>query len=536
MSTSNGPTEGAHTVPRSALAQITRPWLLTTIAMGLVALMELGRELVVARRYGAGPVSDAFYLGIALSQTVGGAFHALGLRVILPWFCLSMGKSRQAAHVQMSGLVLLLLIPIAAVAAVSGLWAGTLARWMGGPAVDQAMLADVLRYALPVMALLAQSSVLVAYLNARQAYGLAELRGLVNAVCFVLVLLVLPRAWAAAGLGLAYLAGGLCELVWLWLWARPSLVRLRTVETREQIKALRGLFGTALLPSVAFVSSNLGQSAERVMAGHLTVGSVALLSYSRRMTTALIRILSQGINTIVRSKASLAHASGAKRETSELLQQGFRLLLLVLVPVAALVVVLRVPITRLLFESNVFQTERVGTMASLLGWYMLAVPMMGLLNLLLTAFWSRGDTTTPSIQQLGLMVANLTLDLIAVRYLGVLGFAVAYVGTQVLAVMLAAVAVHRRVLQLEVWRDWRFFSRLALLAGGAAGAASLVFRLVASVAPTTKLGGALALGAAGSAGALVFVLLGILSGVQEVRTALRWLVSGARKRIGHLGS
>ncbi|MBM4430176.1 MAG: hypothetical protein FJ026_07515, partial [Chloroflexi bacterium] len=238
---------------RGVLAGISRPWLVTTVAMGLVALMELGRELAVARVYGAGPVSDAFYLGISLPLTVGGAFQAVGLRVVLPWFCRSIGRSERAAHAQMSGLFLLLTIPVAVMTAASSHWAGTLAQWMAGPAIDQAMLAEVLRYALPVMALLAQSSVLVAYLNAREAYGLGELRGLVNAACFVLALLIFPRRWGAAGLGVAYLASTLCELLWLWIWARPSLARLQAVEAREEVRALRGLLGTALLPSVAVV-------------------------------------------------------------------------------------------------------------------------------------------------------------------------------------------------------------------------------------------------------------------------------------------
>jgi len=197
------------------------------------------------------------------------------------------------------------------------------------------------------------------------------------------------------------------------------------------------------------------------------------------------------------------------------------------------VMVLRTPIVRLLFGTEVFQAQHLGTMTALLGWYMLAMPVLGLPNILLTGFYARGDTTRPSLQHLGMLVINLSLNLIAVRYLGILGFALAYVVSQCLATLWAAISVHKRVLRLPLWQDWGFFSRLALVTAGVAVSASAVFRLAASAAPAARVGQVLALGAAGLAGVLAFALLGVWSGVQEVRLAARWFRDHARRRHLH---
>jgi putative peptidoglycan lipid II flippase len=502
-------------------ASIAKPSAGITLAMGTVAVMELMRDATVIRLFGAGAVSDAYFLGIALPMMVGGAFKSIGVQVVMPWFCLSVAGDADTSRVRMSQMFFLLLLPALLLGLASRHLAVPVARVIGGPAIHLEMLVTVLGLALPSLGLMAASAVVAAYLNARERYSAVAWSRFINSTCFILAILLRTSGREASSLGLAYLAGNTVELGWLAWLARPSMRCLVSKKGITEWPALGKLFGSTVLPSMTFVLCALGTAAERVLAGYLTVGSVATLSYGRRATLALGRIFAQGMNTVVRSKASKAHADGGQEETAAVISQGFRLLLLVLVPIAVLVIVLRVPITRLLFASKQFETGEVPRTAAVIASFAAALPAHSLISLFLTPFYAQGDTETPSVHRLLLLAINLALDLAAVRYLGVLGIALAYLVTSTLS---AGWLAERRVTKLQVWRDVGFFARLVIGGLGAGITFWVVFHYVDHLVPAGTLGVLWAVAVSTLAGEVAFVLAATLLGIRELRLGIQWLL------------
>ncbi len=507
----------------ASYSSLARSWSATTAVMALVAVVELASVVLVARLYGVGTVSDAYYLGFAVPAMVGNAVRSIGVQVLMPWFCLTTGASERDAHLHMSQMFFALLIPIAVLGLVAQRLAGALAPWLAGPSIDLAMLTDVLTFALPAMGASTLWAVLAAYLNSREAYTRAALGGLVSPACFVGATLLLYREPSAAGLGLARLLGTLGGVAWLAFWARPSLRRLRSVGTAYHWRQLLDLVLNSLLPSVALLGSRLGLAAERMMAGYLAVGSVAALSYSYRLIMALSGIFSQTLNTVIRSKSSHAHSVGAQQEIIMLLTRGIRLTLLVIAPVATYVVVIRVPIARLLFESDQFDAQGIATVAAMMGWFVAGLPLTSLVNLLLTYFYARGDTATASLHRLVILVVNLAFDLAAVRFFGVEGIAIAFALYSVVSALAAVWLVERQGTRLQVFRDVPFFARLAAGVLAAALASSVVFTAVAWMGPPGRLATAVAIGVSALAAGGGFLLIETLLGVKEITIGLQWL-------------
>ncbi len=502
--------------------RLMKPWSKVTVVMGLVAVMELGREVIVARLYGTSTVSDAFYLAIALPLMFSGTFQTVGVSVMVPWFCLSSGGDEQAAHLQMSHIFLLLLAPLGLLALSAAQLAHLLAPLLAGPAIDLDMLAQVLRFALPAIALSAQSATLAAYLNAREAYGAASMRSLVNAACFVGAMVLLKGLWGPARLGVAFLLGDTGEVLWLVAWTRPTLRRTRLDTLRAQWPQLWKLLRNSILPSVASVGVRVGLTAERMIAGYLTVGSVSALSYSRRITLGLGRVFGQGMNTIVRSKAARAYAEDSEQATQPILAQGFRLMSLVLVPIALFVIVLRVPIAQLLFANEQFDVATDVT-AAMMGCFAAGYPAAGLVSLLLTAFEARGDTTTPSIQRLVILAVNLALDVALVRFGGVLGIAIAYAAADVIWLLWTGLSMQRqRVTRLVLWESG-FLVPLAL--GGLAACVSFwgAFTLGRPVLPSDSLGLVFSIALSALTGGAAFAIVETVLGVEEFQLGLKWI-------------
>jgi len=509
-------------VSNSIAVGIARPSLAITMATGMVAVLELVRETTVIRILGAGAISDAFYLGIAVPAAIGGAFQSIGVQVLMPWFCLSMVRDARKGHVHMSRLFFILLLAIVALVPMSSRLADSMAHWIAGPAIRQDLLAEVLRLSLPTLGLAAASATLSAYLNAEERFRVVALRRAVNSVLFILMLLVWPNRRTAFGLGLAYLAGSAVELVWLAFIARPSPRCLWSRGAMDEWRELGKLSASMALPSATWMVGALGHPAERMMAGYLTVGSVATLSYARRTTLALGRILADGLNTVVRSRASRAYAKSAPEGIAAALTQGLRLMLLVLVPAAALVTTLRFPIAALLFGGALFEAGNVARTGAVIASFAVAIPAFGLVPLLLTPLYAAGDARTPSVHYLLFLGVNLLLALVAVRHLGILGIALAYLLTTILSALRAAWLLQRRGPRLLVWRDGRFFAALALGALCLGLASSLVYTSMQLIVPSGGWGMLLAAGISALMGGATFVLIETLLGVKELRLAARW--------------
>jgi len=522
--------EDGFTLPgsgRGVSAGIARSSFGLTLTMGVVALAELGREIVVARLFGAGPASDAYYLGIAVPLVLRGAMLTVAGQVVLPWLCLSSRGDAEVSHRYTSQLLFLLCGPLVLLALGSGWLAAAIAPWIAGPAIQRPLLVQMLAWALPTLGLAAQTAVLTAYLHSREVYSGAALHTLAGSLVFAGGLVLLRGLPAGRSLGPAFLAGSAAELAWLVILARPTPRALRSWRDLPW-RPLRDLLRRSAPPTAAVALRQLGWVVERILAGHLGVGAVAILSYSNRMALGVGKIFTEAMHTVVRSKASRAQARGAGAETAEILTQGSRQMLLLLLPIAACVVVLRMPISRVLFESGEFSTGALVATAGVLAAYAAALPAYGVSPTLMTGFYAAGDVITPSLHQLWMLAANLALDLLFVRWWGVLGIGVAFVVTMMLSVLRAGWLVERRLVRLSLWRDARFFAALLLGVACCVGATWGAWGLLQGLAVHGRPALASVTALAGLVGVAAFAAVQIALGVDELRMLLRWLQAWMR--------
>ena len=506
----------------SVSSSIARPALGLSATLGIVAFGEFAREIAVARLYGAGFASDAYYLGIAIPLMIKGGLQTLAAQVIMPWFCQCSREDEGLGRAYMSRMFFLLLFPIAAAALVSGAVASLIAPVIAGPSIDVAMVTTVLALALPALALAAETAMLSAYMHSREVYSPVALRSLVGSVCFILGVAVLRSTRPAVALGLAFLVGSAAELAWLLLLARPSLRRAQSAAGLRW-RPLWRLTVKSALPSAALALRQIGSVAERVMAGYLGVGSVAIFSYGSRMALGVGKVFTEGLHTVVRAKTSRAQARNAQEETGAILSAGARQMLLLMVPTAAFLFVLRAPISTVLFAGREFDAAAVQRTAGVIAAFGISLPAYGLAPLLLTAFYASGDVVAPSLHIVLMLVINLGLAFVAAHVGGLEGIAIAYAVTLALSTLRAAWLVERRGVRLSIWRDLRFFGQLAVGALGCAVGFWVAFATIGPSLPSTGLGAVLAVGASGAAGASAFVGLEILMGVPELRAALRWI-------------
>jgi putative peptidoglycan lipid II flippase len=500
-----------------------KPSVGITVVMAGVAVIELLRETVVIHRFGTGAISDAYFLGVSIPMVLGGSLQTIGVQVVMPWFCLSAARDPEMTRLQMSRLFFVVLLPAVVLALLSRHLAPALGRAMGGPTIDQEMLVTALTLALPTLALMATSTVLASYLNARERYVGASLRRVFNSVCFIVITVITPRHWTTYGLGLAFLLGSVAELGWLVAMARPSIHDIASSTAASDWRGLRELASSTFLPMTAVLLGRAGTTAEHVMAGHLATGSVSILSYGYRAVMALARILAEGLVTVIRSQASSALGERAEEDGEAILSEGLRLVLSLLLPVSVMLIVLRRPIAQLLFAANKTDAGDLSNAAALLAIYACVLPTFGMGSLFMTPFYAQGNTTTPALHGMLMLGLNLGLDLVAIRSLGLLGIPVARVIIAVVSIVRARWLVGRIGVSLPAWQDTRFATRLVVGALGAGLAGQTVFTWLSPLTPIGILGTLLAVALAALTVVLVYVVIEAVVGMQEFRHGVRWL-------------
>ncbi len=315
-------------------------------------------------------------------------------------------------------------------------------------------------------------------------------------------------AWGAVAGAAAFALVQVPDLRWAGFKYRPHL-DLRHPEVRR--------VGAMMLPVV--LASGIGQVFTMIdwrLASGLAEGSIAALNYASKLMQLPQGLFVTAVTTAVFPTLSHLAAADRRPEMAETLRRAMKVVLLLAVPGAAGLMVLREPIVALLFQRGAFDARATAMTSAALLFF--AVGLAGFcLNLPLTrGFFALQDTRTPLYVSLGTVPVKLFLSLALVRPLHHAGLALATSLTALANLVVLSWLLRR----LPGLYERSFFTFCAGVAA-ASGVMGLVVALLdASLAARLGAGaGALALRVAldVSIGVLVFAAAGTLLRLDEMR-------------------
>jgi len=407
---------------------------LGSIGSATLASRVLGfvRDVVVALVFGAGPVTDAFFVAFRIPNILRrllaeGALATAVIPVFTEYF---INRSREDSLRMLRAVFAAALVALSVVAVLGILAAPWILRVIapGFTADDgQASLATLLtRVMFPYLVLVGIASLAMGALNAQGRFFAAALGPAVLNIGMILAVLLLAVHLEPPILSLAVgvLAGGLGQL----------LVQLPSLRGAGLLVAPSGELGHPALGRVArlLLPAVFGLAAVQVMvfvntllASLLPAGSISFLYYADRVMEFPL-----GIFGIALASASLPVMAqqGANRDirgVAATLNFALRLALFVSVPASVGLILLRVPITRVLFERGQFGPGDTAATAEALGWYALGLAGFAGSRIAAQAFYAVGQ---PGIAvRLGIVAvgANIVAALILMTPLAHAGLAAA---------------------------------------------------------------------------------------------------------------
>jgi putative peptidoglycan lipid II flippase len=285
----------------------------------------------------------------------------------------------------------------------------------------------------------------------------------------------------------------------------------------------------------------LGLSASQItmvvmtsLATGVGLGAVSAFTIAFALYQIPMGVIGIPLGIVILPALSSELALGRTASYLELVTRSLRILLFVMLPIAAIGIALRLQVVELLLGYGRFDAVAVALTADTLVPFLLGLAGHATIGVLDRAFYARQDTRTPVATAILAVVINTLLGTALVGRLGLpaLGLAIA-VAAWVEALTLF-VLLRRREPDLDVAGVVGVGGRSLLAAGLAAAAALLVVRLFdgASPAEPGKIFYLLQAGAATTVGGIAYAGAALVLRIPELRSLLAILRDVARRRAG----
>jgi len=186
----------------------------------------------------------------------------------------------------------------------------------------------------------------------------------------------------------------------------------------------------------------------RAMAAGLDEGSVSAIDYANRVNTLVYNIFILSIITVV--FPDLSCKADDKESFKRTIVKAVRVICLLAFPGMVALFVLRVPIVSLLFERGAFDANDTRMTAVALGCYSASIIGIGLREFLNRVFFARQDTKTPVANGIFVIVINIVLSLIFVKYWGIGGLAAAVSLSALISGVLMLISLERKIGQIGI--------------------------------------------------------------------------------------
>lgn len=428
------------------------------------------RDMVVARIFGAGEVTDAFFVAFKIPNFLRrlfaeGAFSQSFVPVFSEY-------KTQREHEEVKRLaddvvgvfgLILFIITLIGVIAAPVLIAIFAPGFLDEPR-KYALASDMLMLTFPYIFFISLTAFAGGILNTYGRFAVPAFTPvLLNLVLIACAVWLAPQmdepimalAWGVFIAGAAQLLFQLPFLARLKLLPRPRFNRKNEGVQRIKTLMIPAIFGS----SVAQINLLL----DTLIASLLITGSVSWLYFADRLVEFPLGILGIALATVILPSLSKQHAAASPQQFSQTLDWALRLVLVVGTPAMVGLFVLAGPMLATLFQYGEFGAHDVEMSAQALMAY--SVGLMGfiLVKVLAPGYFARQDTKTPVKIGIIAMVANMVMNVIFVFPLAHAGLALA----TSLSAFLNAYLLYRGLRRDEVYKPeagWLKLSMQVLLA------------------------------------------------------------------------
>lgn len=380
------------------------------------------RDAIIARFFGAGAATDAFFVAFRLPNLLRrifaeGAFSQAFVPILAEYKNQQGDEATRTFIAYVSGLLTLIL----AIITLAGILAAPWIIYITAPGFTDTpdkfdLTVRLLRITFPYILLISLVSLAGAILNTWNRFSVpAFAPTLLNISMIISVLLLAPYCEPPImALGWGVFAGGILQL----LYQLPYLQKIGMLVLPRISFRNSGVWRVLKLMGPAIIGVSVSQISliiNTIFASFLQSGSVSWMYYADRLMELPTGVLGVALGTILLPSLAKSFSTGDHKEYQRLMDWGLRLCFLLALPCAIALAILAEPLTVSLFQYGNFTAyDAVMTQRALIAY---CVGLMGLIvvKVLAPGFYSRQDIKTP------VKIAIITLILTQLMNLAFIG-------------------------------------------------------------------------------------------------------------------
>jgi len=360
------------------------------------------RDLVIARVFGAGLATDAFFVAFKLPNLLRrlfaeGAFSQAFVPILAEY------RNRRGAeetrvlvdHVSGALAAVLFIVTLIGVVAAPLIILATAPGFAGTPGKFD-LTVDLLRITFPYIFFISLTALAGGILNTYSRFAVPAVTPTLLNLSFIGFALwgapyfdppVTALAWAVFAGGAAQLALQVPFLARMGLLPRFKL-KLRDAGVWRILRQMGpAVFGVSI--------SQVSLVINVIFASFLVSGSVSWLYYADRLMEFPMGLLGAALGTILLPSLARHHAEHSPQAYSELLDWGLRLTFLLAAPAAVALALLAVPLVATLFHYGAFGAEDVYATRRAVVAYSVGLIGLVMVKVLAPGFYARQDIRTP---------------------------------------------------------------------------------------------------------------------------------------------
>ncbi|OGY49844.1 MAG: murein biosynthesis integral membrane protein MurJ [Candidatus Buchananbacteria bacterium RIFCSPHIGHO2_02_FULL_56_16] len=214
-----------------------------------------------------------------------------------------------------------------------------------------------------------------------------------------------------------------------------------------QHRGFRKIMSMMLPRTLGLVTSQINFLVTTIIGSTLAAGSITVFNLANNLQSFPLGIF--GISLAIAAFPTLSELTEKKKDFIRVFSATTRQILFFMIPTAALLIVLRAQIVRLVLGAGRFDWEDTVLTLQTLSLFAFSLFAQALILLLIRAFYAFGDSKTPFVTGLIAAFANVMLALMLVEPLGVRGLALAFSLASILNFILLWLMLYSRLGSLD---------------------------------------------------------------------------------------
>jgi len=410
------------------------------------------RDMVVAGIFGAGLVTDAFFVAFRIPNLLRRLLAEGSLTVsFVPVFTEYLKQRSREEALELANVVFTALSIVLVVVSIAGVIFSPLIVTIMAPGFlknpEQYELTVLLtRFMFPYIFFISLVAMCMGILNSLRHFAAPALSPVVLNISMILAALLLGDLFAEPiyALAVGVMIGGVLQLAMQWPFLIRMGVRLKPDFhfrhpglKRIGLLMMPAAFGAAIYQINVLIGT--------ILASLLPKGSVSYLYYADRIVELPLGVFAIAVGTAALPSFSDQVARGEFDDFKKTISFSLRLILFITIPATVALLALRVPILSVLFQRGAFDAASTIQTADALLYYTLGLWAFSVIRIIVSAFYSLQDTRVPMKAAIVALIVNVVCSVLLMSPMKHGGLALATSIASAVNVIMLGIILKKRI-------------------------------------------------------------------------------------------